>query len=394
MARVEKSIEVDVPVNTAYNQWTQFEQFPQFMEGIEQVTQLDDKHLHWRADIGGKEKEWDAEIVDQIPDQRVAWRSLSGTPNDGVVTFEPVDNNRTRVNLALDYEPEGFLESVGSALGFVSHRVDGDLERFKEFIESRGGETGAWRGAIQGGQETTAAQGIVGGGANATPIGGTEASEYTSTRETSGSGYDTTAGTTSDYTTTGETSRAGYDTTAGTTSDYTTTGETSRAGYTTGTRGTDLDQGGQMSVPIVEEQVNVGKREVEGGGVRVTTGVEERPVEEQVNLRDETVRVDRRPVDRPASDADFGAVREGSFEVRERNEQPVVEKQARVVEEVVVNKEAQDRTETIRDTARRTDVNVEQTPGETRSTGYRETDQGDVTGRRTDVDSDLDRGQI
>src|SRR5919202_70237 len=173
------------------------------MEGVEQVTQLDNTHLHWRADIGGKQKEWDAEIVDQIPDQRVAWRSLSGAPNDGVVTFEPVDNNRTRVNLALDYEPEGFLESVGSALGLVSHRVDGDLERFKEFIESRGGETGAWRGQIQGGQETTSAQGIVGGGATATPVGGTEASEYTSTRETS------------------------------------------RAGYTTGTRGTELDQGGE-----------------------------------------------------------------------------------------------------------------------------------------------------
>jgi uncharacterized membrane protein/stress response protein YsnF len=383
MATIEESVEVEVPVSTAYNQWTQFEEFPRFMEGVERVQQLDNKRLHWRADIGGKEKEWDAEIVDQIPDQRVGWRSLSGAPNDGVVTFEPVDNNRTRVNLALDYEPEGFLESVGSALGLVSHRVDGDLERFKEFIESRGGETGAWRGAIQGGQETTSAQGIVGGGANATPVGGTEASEYTGTRETSRADYDTTGRTTSDYTTTGETSRAGYDTTAGTTSDYTTTGETSRAGYTTGTRGTDLDQGGEMSVPIVEEQVNVGKREVEGGGVRVTTGVEERPVEEQVNLRDETVRVERRPVDRPASEADFGAVREGTVEVRERREEPVVEKQARVVEEVAINKQADERTETIRDTARRTDVDVEQIPGETRTTGYRETDQGDV-----------DRGQL
>src|SRR5919202_2875027 len=327
------------------------------MEGVEQVTQLDNTHLHWRAQIGGKDKDCDAEIVDQIPDQRVAWRSLSGSPNDGVVTFEPVDNNRTRVNLALDYEPEGFLESVGSALGFVSGRVDGDLERFKEFIESRGGETGAWRGAIQGGAETTATQGIVGGGATATPIGGTEASEYTSTRETS---------------------RSGYDTTAGATSDYATTGETSRAGYTSGTRGTDLDQGGEMSVPIVEEELRVGKREVEQGGVRVTTGVEERPVEEQVNLRDETVRVERRPVDRPASDADFGAVQDGMFEVRERDEVPMVQKQARGVEEVAINKQADERTETIRDTARRTDVDVEQIPGETRTTGYRETDQGDV----------------
>ena len=145
MSRIEKSIDVNVPVHTAYNQWTQFESFPQFMEGVEDVQQLDDKRLHWRAQIGGKQKEWDAEIVEQQPDRRVAWRSLDGAPNDGVVTFEPIDADRTRVTLALDYEPEGFLENVGDALGFVSGRVQGDLKRFKEFIESRGAETGAWR---------------------------------------------------------------------------------------------------------------------------------------------------------------------------------------------------------------------------------------------------------
>src|SRR5919206_4114871 len=149
---IEKSIEVNVPVHTAYNQWTQFESFPEFMEGVEEVRQLDHQRLHWRARIGGKEKEWDAEIVEQQPDQRVAWRSLSGAANDGVVTFEPIDADTTRVTLALDYDPEGFLENVGDALGLVSRRVEGDLNRFKEFIESRGAETGAWRGEIHGGQ--------------------------------------------------------------------------------------------------------------------------------------------------------------------------------------------------------------------------------------------------
>jgi len=152
MASVEKSIDVHVPVSTAYNQWTQFESFPHFMEGVEEVRQLGDKHTHWRAKIGGKEEEWDADIIEQTPERRVAWRSTTGATNAGAVTFHPVDANTTRVTLHLDYEPEGVVENVGSALGLVGHRVEGDLKRFKEFIESRGTESGAWRGEIQGGQ--------------------------------------------------------------------------------------------------------------------------------------------------------------------------------------------------------------------------------------------------
>lgn len=152
MSSTEQSIEINVPVRTAYNQWTQFEEFPQFMEGVREVRQLDDKRTHWRAMIGGKEKEWDADIVEQEPDRRVAWRSTSGTPNGGTVTFEPLDAGRTRVTLRLEYEPEGALESIGDALGLVGGRVHGDLTRFKQFIEARGTETGAWRGEIQGGQ--------------------------------------------------------------------------------------------------------------------------------------------------------------------------------------------------------------------------------------------------
>ena len=149
MATIEKSIEVEVPVRTAYNQWTQFEEFPKFMEGVREVRQVDDKRLHWKAEIGGKEQEWFAEITEQIPDERIAWTSRSGAPNAGVVTFHRLADSRTRIMLQLDYEPHGAVENVGDAVGVVSRRVAGDLERFKDFIEARGRETGAWRGEIR-----------------------------------------------------------------------------------------------------------------------------------------------------------------------------------------------------------------------------------------------------
>jgi uncharacterized membrane protein len=149
VSNIERSIEVEVPVRTAYNQWTQFEEFPRFMEGVQQVTQLDDKRLRWRADVGGHEKEWEAEITEQRPDERIAWRSRGGAANAGVVTFHRIADARTRVMLQLEYEPEGVTENVGDALGVVSRRVAGDLERFKEFVETRGRETGAWRGEIR-----------------------------------------------------------------------------------------------------------------------------------------------------------------------------------------------------------------------------------------------------
>lgn len=149
MASVIKTVEVNVPVRTAYNQWTQFEEFPRFMEGIEEVRQLDDKRLNWRAKIAGKTEEWIAEITEQIPDERVAWRNVTGATNAGVVTFHYLDENTTRVTLQLEYEPEGVVETVGSALNVPDRRIQGDLDRFKEYIESRGSESGAWRGTIQ-----------------------------------------------------------------------------------------------------------------------------------------------------------------------------------------------------------------------------------------------------
>ena len=149
MASVVESIDVKVPVSTAYNQWTQFEEFPRFMDGVTSVTQTDDTHLRWVAEVGGKEKEWDAVITEQHPDERVAWRATSGAENAGVVTFHRIDDETTRVTLQLDADPEGLVEDVGTALGFLDRRVKGDLERFKEYIESRGTESGAWRGEVE-----------------------------------------------------------------------------------------------------------------------------------------------------------------------------------------------------------------------------------------------------
>jgi uncharacterized membrane protein len=149
MSNIERSIDVSVPVRTAYNQWTQFEEFPKFMEGVQEVKQLDDKHMHWRATIAGKEEEWDAVITEQVPDMRVAWTNTTGARNAGVVTFHRIADHQTRVMLQIDYEPQGLIENVGDTLGFVERRVKGDLQRFKEFIEARQQETGAWRGEIE-----------------------------------------------------------------------------------------------------------------------------------------------------------------------------------------------------------------------------------------------------
>lgn len=154
MATVEKSIEVQVPLTNVYNQWTQFEEFPRFMEGVQEVRQIDNEHLFWVAEIGGQRKEWRARITRQIPDEVIAWESEGGAENNGIVTFHRVGDDRTEVMLQMDYDPEGAVEEVGDKLGFVSRRVEGDLKRFKEFIEERGRATGGWRGEIAGGRTT------------------------------------------------------------------------------------------------------------------------------------------------------------------------------------------------------------------------------------------------
>jgi uncharacterized membrane protein len=154
MQTINQSIEVEAPVRTVYNQWTQFEEFPEFMEGVERVQQADDRHLHWVAEIAGRRREWDAEIYEQVPDQRIAWRSVSGQPNEGVVTFEKISEDRTRVSIRMSFQTESAVEKLGDALGIAAARVKGDLKRFKQFVESHGTETGAWRGEIHGEEVT------------------------------------------------------------------------------------------------------------------------------------------------------------------------------------------------------------------------------------------------
>ena len=151
MASVIEAVEVEVPVRTAYNQWTQFEEFPLFMEGVKAVRQIDDTHLRWTAEVAGRTKEWEAEVTEQQPDERVAWRSQTGADNAGVVTFHKLDESRSRVTVQIEAEPDGAIEAAGDALGMLERRVKGDLERFKRFVETRGSETGAWRGEVEQG---------------------------------------------------------------------------------------------------------------------------------------------------------------------------------------------------------------------------------------------------
>jgi uncharacterized membrane protein len=152
MAEVKETIEGNVPVSTAYNQWTQFEEFPMFMENVESITQLDDTHLRWVAEIGGKREEWKAEITHQEPDRVIAWRSIEGRENSGRVEFEPLGPDRTKIEVTMTWEPEGFVEAAADKVGVSDRAVKVDLERFKELIESRGAETGAWRGEVVEGQ--------------------------------------------------------------------------------------------------------------------------------------------------------------------------------------------------------------------------------------------------
>jgi hypothetical protein len=148
MGATTQSIDVNAPLRAVYNQWTQFEEFPRFMEGVDEVQQDGPKNLFWKVNIGGKDKHWEAEITEQVPEKRIAWQSVDGTPNSGEVTFDSLDSDRTRITLTMEYEPEGFLEKAGDAMGIPSGRVEGDLKRFRDFIENKGVETKGWRGQI------------------------------------------------------------------------------------------------------------------------------------------------------------------------------------------------------------------------------------------------------
>jgi uncharacterized membrane protein len=177
MSTVRETVEVGVPVHTAYNQWTQFEEFPNFMEGVEEVRQVDDRHNHWTTKIGGVRREFDTEIVDQLPDERVTWRTTSGDTNQkGSVRFERVDDTHTRVELVMEVEPSGAMDKVADMMGTIDRRVKGDMRRFKEYIEERGAESGAWRGRIQpgGGTGPAGGTGPTGPTGGTGPVGGTD----------------------------------------------------------------------------------------------------------------------------------------------------------------------------------------------------------------------------
>jgi uncharacterized membrane protein len=149
MKHVERVIEVNAPLRAVYNQWTQFEEFPRFMSDVKQVRQIDDTHVHWHAEVWGKDKEWDAEITEQEPDKRISWKSVSGVPNAGTIRFVPVDADRTQIRLAMAYDTDGVAESIVSAIGGLKTTVEITLQQFKHFIEDRGRETGAWRNEVR-----------------------------------------------------------------------------------------------------------------------------------------------------------------------------------------------------------------------------------------------------
>ena len=152
METVKESIDVGVPVSTAYNQWTQFEEFPKFMQGVESVRQIDDTHLEWVAEVGGERREWQAEIVEQVPDEKLAWRAVDDNGPNGIVTFEPLGEEKTLITVELSYEPEGLKETLGAKIGLDNRQVQEDLGRFKQVVEALGQETGAWRGEVHSGQ--------------------------------------------------------------------------------------------------------------------------------------------------------------------------------------------------------------------------------------------------
>jgi uncharacterized protein (TIGR02271 family) len=299
---LERSIDLDVPVQTAYWQWTRFEEFPRFMEGVEEVRRLDGKRLHWVANVGGTRKEWQAQITDEVPNERIAWRSEAGEFTAGEVAFRPITAERSHLRVRFDYQPHGAKETLGDWLGLVSRRIESDLERFKRFVEAHGREPAAALSS-QPPPERTRSR-------TAAPAA-TASSDRPLERDTAD------------------------------------------------LRGRHQATEGEVRVPVVEEQLEVGKRQVQRGGVRLYTRVTERPVEETVRLRDEQVHVERRAVDRPASAADLAAVEEGAIEVTETDEEPVVHRQARVVEEVVVRKDVEEHAETVQDRVRRSEVEVE-----------------------------------
>jgi uncharacterized protein (TIGR02271 family) len=311
------SIEVNAPLRAVYNQWTQFEEFPHFMEGVEEVRQEGEKRLFWKAKIAGRVKEWEAEITSQVPDQRIAWESVDGSPNSGTITFEELGADLTRVNATIGYEPEGLLEKTGDALGIPSGRIEGDLKRFRDFMEERGHETGGWRGEIGEGESPD--------------LGLRPAADSRSKKVANQS-----------YKAEQEVSEASAETPA-----RQTTGEAT------------------VEVPLSEEEVRVGKRTVGAGEVKLHKTVTTEQVNVPVELKHEDIVVERVAAHDVGSTG-TGPFKEEQIKVPLSREEPVVEKETRVTGGVRVRKTQGVKQETIQENVRSEDVDVDESGKTTR----------------------------
>jgi uncharacterized protein (TIGR02271 family) len=309
MAATTHSIEVNAPLRAVYNQWTQFEEFPRFMEGVEEVRQEGEKRLVWRAKIAGKVKEWEAEITEQIPDQRIAWESVAGSQNSGIITFERISDDWTRVIATIGYEPEGFLEKTGDALGIPSGRIEGDLKQFREYIEERGRETGGWRGEIGQGESRDL----------------------------------------------GATSHTGFR--LGPTADQPGEGDVSER--MADAQSPETASESDVEVPLSEEEVKVGKRKVAAGEVKLHKTVSTEQVNVPVELKREDVVVERVAAPEVGSTGKE-PFQEERIEIRLSREEPVVEKESRVTGGVRVRKTEDVEQKTIQEKIRREDVDVDE----------------------------------
>ena len=328
------SIEVNAPIRAVYNQWTQFEEFPHFMEGVEEVRQEGEKRLFWKAKIAGRVKEWEAEITNQVPDQRIAWDSIDGSPNSGTITFEDLGDNWMRVNATIGYEPEGLLEKTGDALGIPSARIEGDLKRFRDYVEERGRQSGGWRGKI--GEAESPDLGVL----------------PTDPRLEAG-GEEDRIGEIED----GERRDLGVQSTT-----------VSRLEKMAGIEPRAATDESTIEVPLSEEEVKVGKRKVGAGEVKLHKTITTEQVNVPVELKREEVVIERFPAQ------EAGATGKEPFQKEEivvplSREEPVVKKETRVTGGVRVRKTEGVEKETIRESVRKEDVDIDESGKVTRKVG-------------------------
>jgi len=310
MAATTHSIEVNAPLRAVYNQWTQFEEFPRFMEGIEEVRQEGEKQLFWKARIGGKVKEWEAEITNQVPDERVAWETVDGSPNSGTVIFQSISPDRTKVTATIEYEPEGLLEKTGDALGIPSGRVQADLERFRTFMEDRGGKTGGWRGAIR--KDETAYS-------SSMAPGGQRVHEQTEDRL-----------------------------------------RQTESGVEGQKIGAEQHPGkANVEVPLSEEEVNVGKRTVSAGGIKVHKKTTVEQVNIPVELKKEDAVIERVPA-HEMQEGGKEPFQEEHLEIPLSREEPVVEKKTHLTGGIRVRKTEGTEQRTVQENVRREHADVDE----------------------------------